>query len=59
MTKDTATAAIREMPQEFDVDELIERLLFIEKVEEGLKQIDNGQKIPLDDIKKIVSEWRK
>jgi hypothetical protein len=59
MTKDTATAAIREMPQEFDVDELIERLLFIEKVEEGLKQIDNGQKIPLDDVKKIVSEWRK
>jgi hypothetical protein len=37
MTKDTATAAIREMPQEFDVDELIE----------------------LDDVKKIVSEWRK
>jgi predicted transcriptional regulator len=59
MTKDTSTAAIREMPQEFDVDELIERLLFIEKVEEGLKQIDNGQKIPLDEVKKIVSEWRK
>jgi hypothetical protein len=54
MTKDTATAAIREMPQEFDVDELIERLLFIEKVEEGLKQIDNGQKIPLVEVKKIV-----
>ena len=59
MTKDTATAAIREMPPEFDVDELIERLLFIEKVEEGLKQIDNGQKIPLVEVKKIVSEWRK
>jgi Zn-dependent alcohol dehydrogenase len=59
MTKDTATAAIREMPQEFDVDELIERLLFIEKVEEGLKQIDNGKKIPLVEVKKIVSEWRK
>lgn len=55
MTKDTATAAIREMPQEFDVDELIERLLFIEKVKEGLKQIDNGQKIPLVEVKKIVS----
>ncbi len=52
MTKDTATAAIREMPKEFDVDELNERLLFMEKVEEGLKQIDNGQKIPLDEVKK-------
>ena len=55
MTKDTATAAIREMPQEFDVDELIERLLFIEKVKEGLKQIDNSQKIPLVEVKKIFS----
>ena len=59
MTKDTAAAAIKEMPQEFDVDELIEKLIFIEKVEEGLKQIDEGKKIPLDDVKKIVKEWRK
>ncbi|MCF8449375.1 MAG: hypothetical protein K9G49_05825 [Taibaiella sp.] len=59
MTKETATAAIKEMPQQFDVDELIEKLIFIENVEEGLKQIDEGKKIPLADVEKIVSAWRK
>ncbi len=59
MTKDAATAAIKEMPQEFDVDELIEKLIFIEKVEEGLKQIDEGKKVPLDEVEKIVKGWRK
>lgn len=59
MTKDTATAAIKEMPQEFEVDDLIEKLIFIEKVEEGLKQIDEGKKIPLAEVEKIVKEWRK
>ncbi|MCD6010290.1 MAG: hypothetical protein K0Q79_152 [Flavipsychrobacter sp.] len=59
MTKDSAVTAIKEMPQEFELDDLIERLIFIEKVEEGLKQIDEGKKIPLDEVKKIVKEWRK
>ncbi len=59
MTKETAAAAIKEMPQEFNVDELIEKLIFIEHVEEGLKQIDEGRKIPLAEVEKIVKEWRK
>jgi hypothetical protein len=59
MTKESAVTAIKEMPQEFELDDLIEKLIFIEKVEEGLKQADEGQKIPLDEVKKIVREWRK
>ncbi len=59
MTKDSAVTAIKEMPQEFELDDLIEKLIFIEKVEEGLKQIDEGKKIPLDEVRKIVREWRK
>jgi hypothetical protein len=59
MTKESAATAIKEMPQEFELDDLIEKLIFIEKVEEGLKQVDEGKKIPLDEVKKIVREWRK
>jgi hypothetical protein len=57
--KESAATAIREMPQEVELDDLIEKLIFIEKVEEGLKQVDEGKKIPLDEVKKIVREWRK
>jgi len=59
MTKEIVVTAIKDMPQEFDLDDLFERLIFIEKVEEGLKDIEEGRTIPLDEVKKIMEGWRK
>ena len=53
MVKETLATAIKEMPQEFDLDELIERLIFMEQVEAGLKDIKEGRTIPLAEVKKI------
>ena len=39
--KDKAIHTLDTLPDEFAIEELVERLLFIEKVEEGLKQADN------------------
>ena len=59
MEKEKAIEVVEKMPQVFELDELIERLIFIEKVEEGLKQIDEGKGIPHEEVKKIVSKWSK
>jgi len=59
MTKEIVATAIKGLPQEFDLDELFERLIFIEKVEEGLKDIEEGRTIPLEEVKKIIEGWRK
>jgi predicted transcriptional regulator len=59
LKKDSAVSVLKEMPQEFELDDLIEKLIFIDKIEEGLKQIDEGKKMPLGEVKQIVSEWRK
>ncbi len=52
MEKEKAIEVVEKMPQVFELDELIERLIFIEKVEEGLKQIDEGKGIPHEEVKK-------
>lgn len=59
MTKQIVATAIKEMPSEFNLDELFERLIFIEKVEIGLKEVEGGKTIALDDVKKIMDGWRK
>ncbi len=59
MTKESAVSAIKEMPQEFEVDELIEKLIFVAQVEEGLKEIEQGKKISLEDAKQIAQGWHK
>lgn len=59
MTKEKVLEAIKDMPKDFQLDELIDKLIFIEKVEEGIKQVSEGQAVPHEDVKKIISEWRR
>lgn len=39
------------------IDELIEQLLFIEKVEEGLKQSEEGKTISNEVVKSRIEKW--
>jgi len=59
MTKENAVTVIKEMPVEFDVEELIERLLFIEKVEEARKEIKEGKSFTHSEVKNIIEKWHK
>jgi len=59
MTKDKQIETIREMPEHFDLDVLMEKLLFIEKVDKGLEQLRKGEVSSHDEVKKMVDKWRK
>jgi predicted transcriptional regulator len=59
MTKDKVLEAVKELPQEFELDELIERLIFIDKVEKGLQQLDKGETNTHDEAKRIIKSWQK
>lgn len=50
--KERALEAIRTLPDSATIDEAIERLCFIAKIEEGLRQSDAGQVVPHEEIKK-------
>jgi predicted transcriptional regulator len=52
MKRDKVIETVNDLPQEFELDELIERLIFAEKVEKGLKQADEGKVVPHEDVKK-------
>ena len=59
MTKSALTDALSELPDEFSIDELIERLLLIEKVENGRRQYQQGKILSSDEVRKRMSEWAK
>jgi len=59
MTRETVNQAISSLPQNFDLDALVERLIFIEKLEEGLAQLDRGECKTQEEVKEIVKSWRK
>ena len=59
MTRETVNQAISSLPQNFDLNALVERLIFIEKVEEGLAQLDRGETKTQEDVEQLVKSWRK
>ena len=57
MEKKKALEAIQELPESFDLEILIERLIFIEKVEKGLEQIKDGKVITHEQLKSLAKQW--
>lgn len=57
MKKEKAIETINELPAEFDLDELIEKLIFVDQVDQGLKQLDEGKTISHDNVKEITKKW--
>jgi len=57
MKKATVIEAMKELPQDFDLEKLLEKLVFMEKVENGLLQLDQENTIPHDEVVKISKGW--
>jgi hypothetical protein len=56
MKRDKVMETVKEFPQELDLEELIERLVFVEKVEKGLEQIKEGKTIPHEQVKDMIKK---
>ena len=50
--KQRAIEALRNLPDHATLDDAIERLCFLAKIEEGLRQSEAGRVISQDDVKK-------
>ncbi|NJK97212.1 MAG: hypothetical protein HC905_21940 [Bacteroidales bacterium] len=57
LTKNTVRQSIDNLPDSFTIDELIEQLIFVEKVEEGVKQSNERTTISNDDVKSMIEKW--
>jgi hypothetical protein len=57
MKRDKAINTINEFPQEFELEDLIEKLVFVEKVEKGLQQLEKGATISHENVKEITKKW--
>jgi predicted transcriptional regulator len=51
-TKERIVEAMRSLPADATFDDAIERLVFLAKIEEGLAQLDAGQGISHEDLKR-------
>jgi len=57
MNKQTAIDSLNDMPQDFDLEELIERLVILDKIEKGKKDVMNNNIFTHEEAKGELSKW--
>jgi predicted transcriptional regulator len=59
MLKSTIIHTLNELPSKFNLDDFLEKLIVIEKIDEGMEEAKTGKTISHDKVKKMVAKWHK
>ena len=59
LTKETVNQTMNQLSDTFSIDELIDRLIFVEKVKSGLKQSQEGLIFSKKEAKEKLKKWLK
>ena len=59
LTKEKVINTIAALPESFSLDELVERMIVLEKIEKGIKDSDEGNVITEEELDKQMKEWLK
>jgi predicted transcriptional regulator len=57
MTKEQVITSLQELPDSFELEQFIERLIALRKMEEGLAQVKRGEVITVEEAKARLSKW--
>jgi predicted transcriptional regulator len=56
ITKEKAIEAIKSLPDEFSIEELMDRLILLNKIETGIRQAEQGETYTAEEAKKMLDE---
>ena len=59
LSKKQVISAIKNMPDTFNTTQLFDRIILINKVEEGRQQIREGKGLSTEEAKKKLKKWLK
>ena len=59
LTKKQVLYALKNMPDTFDTIQLFDRILLIDKVEEGRQQMKCGKGLSTEEVTKTLKKWLK
>ena len=61
LTKEKILESIKAMPEDNfeDIDVLLERIVVLDKIERGLKDVEEGNVISNEEMKTVIDSWFK
>ena len=59
LTKTNVIKTITRLPDNFSIDELVDKMILLDKIEKGIKDADYGKTISDEELDKKIEEWLK
>jgi hypothetical protein len=57
LVKEKVIEAIQSLPPQFSIDDVVEKLIVLEKIEIGLKQVTEGKVLSTQEAKEKMKKW--
>lgn len=58
-TKQKVMEAVRDLPDDASIEDAMQRLLFLAKIDRGIQQADSGQTISHAQVREKMAKWLK
>jgi hypothetical protein len=59
LTKEKVISSLNHLPATFSMDELIDKLILLQKIETGLEQSKSGEVFSTEEAKEMLKQWSK
>lgn len=59
LTREKIIDTIKKLPEQFSLNEVLDRIILLDKIETGLQQSEKGQITPEDKLDGKLPEWFK
>lgn len=59
LTKEQVISSLKKMPDQFSIDELMDTLILLQKIETGLAQSEKGEVYSTKEAKEMLKKWEK
>ena len=56
-TKDKIIRGIKNLPDSVTVDDILDQIMLVEKIEKGIEQSNNNQVVSDDELDKRLGKW--
>ena len=57
LTKENIISTINNLEEPIKIDDILDKILLLEKIEKGMEQSEKGQVISDDDLDKRLEKW--
>ena len=59
MSKEIMQEALDALPQDFDIEEFLERITLLEKIKRSQERADRGETTTFEEMKQLAQSWQK